>query len=245
MILVTDMSCQIFRDETGMVEQPQLCAHREDVNRADGIVVVGGGGHAKVVISILHKLKRYRILGYTDTKDRGSILGVPFLGSDHELGALANGNETIAAVLGVGQVGLGNARFELWTRLQSELPSGLFPVIVSPGAVINEDVLLGDGAVVMDGTVINAGARVGRGAIANTNSTIEHDVILEDWVHVAPGATISGGVTVGHFSMVGAGATVIEGIKVAGSCMIGAGAVVVNDITEPGTYVGCPARRIK
>ena len=244
-LVAESTSDQISRDETGMVEQQQSRAHKEEGNHADGIVVVGGGGHAKVVISILHKLKRYRILGYTDRQDRGSVLGIPFLGSDCELNALANGDETIAAVLGVGQVGLGNARCELWTKLQSELPSQLFPVIVSPAAVINDDVSFGDGVVVMDGTIINVGARLGRGAIANTNSTIEHDVILEDWVHVAPGATISGGATVGRFSMVGAGATVIEGIKIASSCMVGAGSVVVNDITEPGTYVGCPARRIK
>jgi UDP-perosamine 4-acetyltransferase len=97
----------------------------------------------------------------------------------------------------------------------------------------------------MDGAVINSGATIGRGGIVNTNSTIEHDVLLEDWVHVAPGATISGHVTVGRFSMIGAGATVIEGIKIAAGCMVGAGATVVHDLTEPGVYVGSPARRIK
>jgi acetyltransferase-like isoleucine patch superfamily enzyme len=97
----------------------------------------------------------------------------------------------------------------------------------------------------MDGSVINIGATLGRGAIVNTNSTIEHDVELADWVHVAPGATVSGGVTVGRFSMIGAGATVIEGIKIAARCMVGAGATVVDDLTEPGVYVGSPARRIR
>ena len=228
-----------------MAEQPQSRALREKVNHAHGIVVIGGGGHAKVVIGILHKLKHHRILGYTDHKDHGAVLGVRFLGPDEQLSSLGKGEKTIAAVLGVGQVGLGNARCELWTRLQLELPSLLFPFIVSPDAIINEDVLIGDGAVVMDGAVINGGARIGSGVIVNTNSTIEHDVSLEDWVHVAPGATISGGVSVGRFSMIGAGATIIEGIQIAGGCMVGAGAVVVDDVTEPGTYVGCPARRIK
>ena len=58
---------------------------------------------------------------------------------------------------------------------------------------------------------LTVGQKSAVGAIVNTNSTIEHDVVLEDWVHVAPGATISGGVTVGRFSMIGAGATIIEG----------------------------------
>lgn len=209
----------------------------------DEIVVVGGGGHAKVVISILRKLKSHRILGYTDLKDNGAVLGVPYLGSDRELATLANERKKLNAILAVGQVGLGDARCELWMRLQ--LPALSFPLVVSPDAIVNEEVSGGEGAVVMDGAAINSGVTIGRGAIVNTNSTIEHDVVLGDWVHIAPGATISGGVTVGRFSMIGAGATVIEGVKIAASCMVGAGATVVRDLTEQGVYVGSPARRVK
>jgi acetyltransferase-like isoleucine patch superfamily enzyme len=79
----------------------------------------------------------------------------------------------------------------------------------------------------------------------NTNSTVEHDVRIDDWVHIAPGVTISGGVTIGRFSMIGAGATVIEGRQIASECIVGAGAIVVHDLTEPGVYIGSPARRIR
>lgn len=204
------------------------------------IVVVGGGGHAKVIISILRKLKYYDILGYTDLKNNGAVLGIPYIGSDTELAALGARQSKLNAVLAVGQVGLGQARYELWTQLQ---PTALtFPLLVSPDAVVNQGVEVGEGSVVMDGAVINTGARIGRGAIINTNSTVEHDVVVGDWVHVAPGATISGGVTIGRLSMIGAGATIIEGRKIDPGCMVGAGATVVNDLRQPGTYVGTPAR---
>jgi sugar O-acyltransferase (sialic acid O-acetyltransferase NeuD family) len=209
----------------------------------DEIVVVGGGSHAKVVLSILRKLNHHCILGYTDLKDNGALLAASYLGSDGELAALTFGSRELKAVLALGQVGVGNSRYELWMRLNS-LPL-CFPFIVSPDAVVNEGVSGGEGAVVMDGAVINCGATVGRGAIVNTNSTVEHDVVLGDWVHVAPGATICGGVTVGSHSMIGAGATVIEGIQIATCCVVGAGATVVHDLTEHGVYVGNPARRIK
>lgn len=227
-----------------MSKQPESAkAPLQTGQSGDGIVVIGGGGHAKVVITILRKLKRHCILGYTDLKDNGALLGVPYLGSDRELVALGVGSKKLNAVLAVGQVGLGELRYELWTRLHS--PALYFPFIVSPDAVVNEEVSFGEGAVVMDGAVINTGATIGRGAIVNTNSAIEHDVVLEDWVHLAPGATISGGATIGCFSMIGAGATVIEGIKIAAGCIVGAGATVVRDLVEPGVYVGGPARRIK
>lgn len=207
------------------------------------IVVVGGGGHARVVISILRKLGCYQILGYTDLEDKGTLFDASYIGSDRELEALTTRSRELNAILAVGQVGLGKPRSELWARFQ---PFALrFPFIVSPDAIVNERVKGGEGAVVMDGAVINCGATLGRGAIVNTNSTIEHDVVLGDWVHVAPGATICGGVTVGSFSMIGAGATVIEGTKIGSNCLIGAGATVINDLVESGVYVGSPARRIR
>ncbi len=209
----------------------------------DPIVVIGGGGHAKVVLSILHKLGKYQILGYTDLRDNGVLLGADYLGSDQELTSMAAERTSLNAVLAIGQVGLGKARQELQTRLQSLSLS--FPSIVSPNALLNEEVRIGAGVTVMDGVVINSGASIGQGAIVNTNSTVEHDVRIDDWVHIAPGVTISGGVTIGRFSMIGVGATVIEGKQIASECIVGAGATVVNDLTEPGVYVGSPARRIR
>jgi sugar O-acyltransferase (sialic acid O-acetyltransferase NeuD family) len=225
-------------DKTGITGALQQTAQS-----ADAIVVVGGGGHAKVVVSILRKLDRHCILGYTDPRDNGKLLGAPYLGNDSDLAALVFRSKQLNAVLALGQVGLGKLRYELWLRLQSPILS--FPLIASPDAVINEGVSGGEGAVVMDGAVINSGATIGRGAIVNTNSTIEHDVVLDEWVHVAPGATICGGVTIGRYSMVGAGATVIEGKKIVAGCIVGAGATVVSHLTESGIYVGSPARRIK
>jgi sugar O-acyltransferase (sialic acid O-acetyltransferase NeuD family) len=207
------------------------------------IVIIGGGGHAKVVVSILRKLKDYEICGYTDLEDRGPLLGAPYLGTDAKLPALANEKKGLSAALAVGQIGLGAVRQAIHARL-SELPLS-YPSIVSPHAIVNEEVEIGEGCVVMDGAVVNSGARIGRGAILNSNCTVEHDTQIGDWVHVAPGVTISGGVTVGPLSMIGVGAVIIEGKRIANGCIIGAGAVVVHDLTEPGVYVGCPARRIR
>jgi sugar O-acyltransferase (sialic acid O-acetyltransferase NeuD family) len=226
-----------------MADEPQSQTFLHIAENLEEIVVIGGGGHAKVVISVLRKLNRYRILGYTDRKDYGAVLGISFLGSDRDLAPLAAGPKKLTAVIAVGQVGLGEARHKIWREVQ--YPSLSFPPIVSPDAVVNDGVEVGEAAVVMDGAVINTGANIGRGVIVNTNSTIEHDVHLADWVHVAPGATISGGVMVGRFSMIGAGSTIIEGIKITAGCVVGAGATVVRDLTEPGVYVGSPARRLE
>ena len=207
------------------------------------IVLIGGGDHARVVLGILKKLNRYRIVGYTDVKNTSSLPGVTYLGNDEALAEVARKQNDLCAVLTVGQTGLGTQRCKLWSDLAGMRLA--FPALVSPNAIVNEGVTIGEAAVVMDGAVINCGAAIGRGAIVNTNSTVEHDVSLADWVHVAPGATICGGSRIGRFSMVGAGATIIQGIEIAEGCLVGAGATVVKNLNEAGIYAGCPARRIR
>lgn len=206
------------------------------------MVVVGAGGHGKVVISLLKKLS-YRLLGYVDPRDLGMVLGVSHVGDDTALPGLLNQHPGCHAAIGVGKV---EATSRLGYRLldQVETMGFVVPALVSPAAVVNEEVVMGVGTVVFDGAIVNSGTKVGRGCILNTHCTVEHDCCLGQNVHIAPGAVLSGGATIGDHCMVGAGATVIHGIRVVAGCMIGAGAVVVRDIDEPGVYVGNPARKL-
>jgi sugar O-acyltransferase (sialic acid O-acetyltransferase NeuD family) len=204
------------------------------------IVVLGGGGHAKVVIAVL-KHSGHDVLGYTDQRDQGAILSVPYLGDDVALPGILQAQGHCGAVVGVGKIDVSPRRLVLQaavTTLGFE-----FPVIVSRHAVVNEEVWLGQGTVVVDGVVVNSGSKIGRACILNTNSTVEHDCRIGDNVHVAPGATLSGGVTVGDNCLIGAGSTIIQGVSVCADCLVGAGSAVVSDLTDPGTYVGIPARR--
>jgi acetyltransferase-like isoleucine patch superfamily enzyme len=74
---------------------------------------------------------------------------------------------------------------------------------------------------------------------------VEHDNLIGDFAHISVGAKLAGTVTIGPESWIGIGAVVSNNLSICGGCMVGAGAVVVKNITEPGTYVGVPARRIK
>ena len=166
-----------------------------------------------------------------------------YLGRDGVLRAVLETHACCAAVIGVGKVDASDLRVTL--QRESGALGFVSPPIVSPRAVVNEEVELGGGTVVFDGAVVNSGAIVGELCILNTNCTVEHDCRLGDNVHVAPGATLSGDVSVGDGCMIGAGATVIQGVAICSGCMIGAGAVVVADIVDPGVYAGNPARRIR
>jgi len=96
----------------------------------------------------------------------------------------------------------------------------------------------------MAGAVINCCSTIGKGCIINTGATIDHDNCIGDYVHISPGVHTAGGVKIGNGSWLGIGSVVINNIDIHSGCTIGAGAVVVNNITEKGTYVGVPARKV-
>lgn len=205
-------------------------------------VVIGGGDHAKVIISILKKSDDLRIIGYTDVEDRGDILGIMYLGNDDVLREVKRNHPATSAVIGLGMLKNSDAEkrkqlFDLANSLGFKLPP-----IISSDAIINEDVEIGDGTVVMDGVVVNSGSLIGEGVILNTNCSVDHDCRIGNFTHVAPGATLSGGVAVGENVLVGAGATVTEYKSIAANVLIGSGSVVIQDCAEAGTYVGNPAR---
>jgi UDP-perosamine 4-acetyltransferase len=206
-------------------------------------VVLGGSGHGKVLISILNKLG-HNVLGYLDPHDRGIVLGKQRLGDDALLPELLNKHPGCQAAIGIGKVDTtSDVRERILEHLEI-LGFGL-PPIVSPQAIVNENVALGTGSVVFDGVVVNSGTEIGRGCILNTNCTVEHDCQIGDHVHVASGATLSGKISVGDNCLLGSGVNIIQSVYICADCLIGAGATVIKDIKNPGVYAGTPATRIR
>lgn len=106
------------------------------------------------------------------------------------------------------------------------------------------------------GIIICAGVRftnniqIGDFTIFNLNATVSHDVVIEDFVYVAPGAHIAGNVHIGTRSWIGTGAAINQGgsdvrLLIGADTVIGSGAVVVKPCEPRAIYVGIPAKRIK
>lgn len=206
---------------------------------AKKVVVIAGGGHARVVISILKKLKSFKVMGYVDEHDAGPLLSVKWLGNDKALPELFKNHICKAAVMGVGSIRADSTREKTFKRIKA---IGFeFPAVISPAAIINEDVEIGEGVVVLDRAVVNCGARIERGCIINTGAIVEHDAHIGEYTHIASGAVIGGAVRVGKRSFIGSGAAVIQCRKIADDCTVGAGGVVIRDIIKKGVYVGNPA----
>lgn len=205
------------------------------------VVLIGGGGHARVVASMIGELPDLQLVGYTAPEAGRSLEGAEYLGPDSVLDGWRDRSRPVTLALGIGHVGDPGPRRAVARRMEEAGFS--FQSVVARSASVARSAALDRGTTVMPGAVVNAGARVGAFAIINSNAVVEHDCAMGDHVHVGPGAIVCGGVRIGDGSMIGAGAVVVQGLEIADGCLIGAGAVVTCPLTEAGVYVGCPARK--
>lgn len=203
------------------------------------VIVLGGGGHGRAVIDALRSSGR-AVLGVADPAlAAGSLVDqeVSCLGADE-----AVSRHDPASVLlcnGVGSVAPGGHRqalFQHWGRLGYEFTS-----VVHPSASVSSTVQIAEGAQVMAGAVVQTGAKLGRNALVNTSASIDHDCVIGDHVHIAPGAVLSGDVVIGADCHVGTGAAVVQGVRIGAGSLVGAGSVVVGDLL-PGTRVTAGGR---
>lgn len=195
------------------------------------VVVIGAGGHAKVVIAALRAAGR-QVVGCAvrDIADvRGSILGVPLI---HEDSLPANAE----LMLGVGDN-------RLRQRLAAKL-GGQWTTCIHPSATVADGAMLGPGTFVCAGAVVQPDARLGAHVIVNTCASVDHDCLVGDFAHIAPGARLAGEVQLGDGALIGLGAVVVVGRAVGAWAIVGAGAAVVHDVAPATTVVGVPARPI-
>ena len=207
------------------------------------IVVVGGGGHARVVVDAL-QCAGLQVKGVvapaTEGKREAGIPHAAYLGTDD---ALAGQAETVNLANGLGSVAEPSKRADVFERY-SQL-GFKFVQVIHPSATIAGSAELSEGVQVMAGAVIQPAAKLGRNVLVNTRASIDHDCVIGDHVHIAPGATLSGGVAVGSRAHIGAGAVVVQGRTVGAGAIVGAGAAVVDNVPPGAVVVGVPAKERK
>lgn len=195
------------------------------------IILIGGGGHARVVIDAIQCGKKFKICGIVDPALRkgDTVLGIPVIGDDSILPKIFKEGVKYAFIA-VGSIGNCSVRKKIYDNLKKI--GFQLPFIVHPKVVIAKDVELGEGTFVAAGVVINPGAKIGKNVIVNTRSSIDHDCSIGDSVHIAPGVTLSGGVIVKDETHIGTGASVIQYISIGKRNMIPAGYVVRDNSYE-------------
>lgn len=205
-------------------------------------VIIGGGGHAKVLLQSLQSAQCTEscvILDKDKTMWGREVLGVSVLGDDSLLPELLKQGARFFAV-GVGGTGDNGPR---WRLFESAVAYGLEPMtIIHPSSIHSAWANIGKGCQLLPGSVVNPGAELGMNVIINSGAIIEHDCLVGDHAHVASGAVLASSVRVGVGAHIGCGATVRQEISIGEAAVVGAGAVVVRDVPPHATVIGVPAR---
>ncbi|QAA31669.1 acetyltransferase [Clostridium manihotivorum] len=205
------------------------------------IVLVGGGGHCKVIIDIIESRKEYNVIGIVDNNQNlKDVLSVPVLGNDNILEELYDKGISNAFVC-IGALGNIDIRNKVYNKLKKI--GFKIPKLIHKNSYISSNVSIGEGTCVMAGVIINPDSQIGENCIINTGAIIEHDCIVSDNVHVSPGVKVGGGVKISYNTHIGIGSTIIQGVTIGNNVIIGAGSVVVNDFSDNILAFGVPAKK--
>ncbi|MDP8213483.1 MAG: acetyltransferase [Candidatus Zapsychrus exili] len=208
------------------------------------ILLVGAGGHCKVVLDLLRNIKEYEVAGIIDLKEnlKTKVLGVSVVGTDSDLmHSFESGIKH--CFISVGSVGNPHVRIKLFNL--AEKAGFVFPNLISPSALVSSSAILGQGNYVAPGVIINAETCIGNNCIINTGAIIEHDCKIGNFVHLSPSVILSGGVTIGDCAHVGTGSVVIQNLKIGANVIVGAGSVVTKDIRKNMIAYGNPCKERK
>ncbi|MGQ9780344.1 MAG: NeuD/PglB/VioB family sugar acetyltransferase [Bacillota bacterium] len=203
------------------------------------LLIVGAGGHGKVVADIA-VAAGFKVIGFVDDgpEKQPPLPRYRILGTIGDLPAILGKHPHLGLVLAVGD---NSVRRDLAGRIAG----AVYPTVVHPSAVVSPHATLGPGTVVMPQVVVNAGTIIGAHVILNTSCSVDHDCRVGDFAHLAPGVRLAGGVAVGVGACLGTGASVVPQVKIGEWAVVGAGAAVVEEIPPRVVAVGVPARVVR
>lgn len=208
------------------------------------LIVWGGTGQAKVLVDAIDP-QQFRLTAFFDNRDIPSPAPpVPIWQGEEGLRRFLDQRKSHTELCGVVAVAgaRGADRLQLMELLKSHDIALLS--IIHPKAHVASGVALGQAVQLLAGSIICTGTRLGDGVIVNTLASVDHDCVIEDGVHLAPGVRLAGEIRVGLCAFIGTGAIILPGISIGKSAVIGAGAVVTRDVADGATVVGNPARLI-
>ena len=205
-----------------------------------GLLIVGAGGHGKVVADTACEMGRWNKVAFVDDRypSLTEVFCWPVIGRFDEIEPLLSEYSDIAVAIGNNHL-----RIDLLKRFMAMGFS--LPAVIHPTAFVSSRSEINDGVVIFAHAVINVGAEIGLGCIINTATTVDHDCILSEGVHLSPGVNLAGEVSIGSCSWLGVGSSVIQKIEIGNNVIVGAGAAVISDIVSNVTVVGVPAKVIK
>jgi sugar O-acyltransferase (sialic acid O-acetyltransferase NeuD family) len=206
------------------------------------LVLIGGGGHCKSCIEVVHSTTAYKIIGIVDsTLPVGThIMGYPVLGDDTLIPSLIQ--QDYVFLISIGKLNTFSPRQKIFDTIKGL--GGAFATIIASTAYVSSHATIGEGSIIMHGAFLNVDAVIEQNCIINTRAIIEHDTRVKSHSHISTHVVLNGGVEIGSDCFIGSGSVVLHKTKIADNVIVGSHSTVVKDLLEATTYVGTPAKPI-
>lgn len=203
------------------------------------VVVIGASGHARVIADVI-KSSNDELIGFLD--DNKEVQGKTIFDDKQVLGTI---NEQDINIYNDCYFIIGIGSNKVRKTIAEKYPNLKWYTAIHPSSIIGSNVTIDEGTAIMAGTVINTGTIIGKHCIVNTSSSLDHDNILEDYVHISPGAHLAGNVKISEGTWICAGVTVINNITIGKNNIVGSGATVIRSIVEEdSTFIGVPVKKL-
>ncbi|MGD7043444.1 acetyltransferase [Jeotgalibacillus proteolyticus] len=206
------------------------------------LIIIGCGGHSKVIVDIIEHMPQFRILGLIDDHPvrPSHFQGYPVLGDTASI-------KTIKEPVFGGIIGIGDnwSRKRVADEIKKSNPNFPFVTIIHPTAYVSPRCHIGAGTAIMAGAIINSDVSIGEHCIVNTLGSVAHDCVIGDYSSIGPGAHLGGNVVIGDNSAISLGARILHGRTIGDHTVVGAGATVTKDFGDLSVVYGAPAKWIR
>ncbi len=201
--------------------------------------IVGTGGFAREVLFLMDELGIYNeFCGFIEPdfiweekwKDK-TIMDKPVF--------------PFSNVRGFDKISIGVADSKIRKKTIEQLPQNVeYISLIHPNASVSRWAKIGEGSIITAGCIVTTQIEIGVHCQLNLQTTIGHDCNIGDFFTTAPSVNISGICNLGDNVYFGTGSATKQGINICNDVIIGMGAMVTKSITESGTYVGIPAKKM-
>lgn len=204
------------------------------------VAIIGAGELGRQVSHHAQAIPGCSVAGFfDDTRVRGEPShGLPILGTTATIEECHRAGEFDQLIIAIGYRHM-DARHAMYKRFEGKVP---FATLIHPSATIDRDAKVGDGAVIYAGCVVDTEAEIGSNTLLNLGCVISHNSSVGESCFIAPSVSIAGFVSIGRSVKLGIGTIVIDNVLIEPGITTGAGAVVTRNLTEPGIYIGIPAK---
>lgn len=206
------------------------------------LAIIGGGDLGQQILEYANVLGVNVVGFFDDTIDEGTFkYGIPILGGIESIKKSFINKEFTHTIIAIGY---NHLKFKevLWNKItELNIP---FYSIIAPSVYINPSATVEDGAFIMPGVVVDQRSKIGKGSVINCNTTISHDSEVGAFSFLAPGVQLSGFVKVGSRTFIGTGSVTVDHVIIGDDIKIGAGTTVTESLTEVGTYIGSPSKKL-